>query len=390
MERFQNDDKRLPNAAKTAAMPKQAQLRVLKRSDDAVNCVAWHPNQKTIAVGADDGRVTFYDVRKGEELRGSIQRTAAVSTVAFAHDGSLAVGGADGLVAIHDKRGKLVREIAAGEGVRSCAFAPKTCEVCVGGEGGVHLTYFDAEGKRRLPFPGRSLWVWSLAFSPDGCYLAVGGDDDSSIAIITTKTNEVTKEITREGPDNIINARSNGPFAKERDFAIENHPAVRCLAYAPDGFSLAAGGLDSRVVVYYLPSATVRTTIKRQGAVWAVAYSSDGNCLAIGGADQRIGFYDVATGAPQRVVPALDEVRCLAFSPTYLASGDASGMLVLHPVETEYSGPRDDAQLSKWEAAAASDDDDASTASDDDDGVALPPITSPPPKTGLAIIADKW
>ena len=63
-------------------MPKQAQLRVLKRSDDAVNCCAWHPNQKTIAVGADDGRVTLYDVRKGEELRGSIQRTAAVSTVA--------------------------------------------------------------------------------------------------------------------------------------------------------------------------------------------------------------------------------------------------------------------------------------------------------------------
>ena len=86
-------------------MPKQAQLRVLKRSDDAVNCVAWHPNQKTIAVGADDGRVTLYDATKGRELRGAIQRTAAVSTVAFAHDGSLAVGGADGLVAVFDKRG---------------------------------------------------------------------------------------------------------------------------------------------------------------------------------------------------------------------------------------------------------------------------------------------
>ena len=372
-------------------MPKPAQLRVLKRSDDAVNCVAWHPSQKTIAVGADDGRVTLYDATKGRELRGAIQRTAAVSTVAFAHDGSLAVGGADGLVAVYDKRGKLVREIAAGEGIRSCAFAPKTREVCVGGEGGVHLTYFGEDGKRKLPFPGRSLWVWALCFSPDGCYLAVGGDDDSSIAIISTKTNEVTKEIRREGPDDIINARSNGPFAKERDFRIDCHPAVRCLAYAPDGFSLAAGGLDSRVVIYYLPSATVRTTIKRQGAVWAVAYSTDGNCLAIGGADQRIAFHDVATGAPQRVVPALDEVRCLAFSPTYLASGDASGMLVLHPVETDYTGPRDDAALSKWEAAAASDDEeDTASGASDDDGVALPPITSPPPKTGLAIIADKW
>ena len=55
-----------------------------------------------------------------------------MSTVAFAHDGSLAVGGADGLVAIYDNRGKLQREVAAGEGVRSCAFAPKTREVCVG------------------------------------------------------------------------------------------------------------------------------------------------------------------------------------------------------------------------------------------------------------------
>ena len=71
------------------------------------------------------------------------------------------------------------------------------------------------------------------------------------------------------------------------------------------------------MVVYYLPSATVRTTIKRQGPVWAVAYSTDGNTLAIGGADQRIGFNDVGTGAPQRVVPALDACGCAfeMFSP---------------------------------------------------------------------------
>ena len=85
------------------------------------------------------------------------------------------------------------------------------------------------------------------------------------------------------------------PSPRSGTFRIDCHPAVRCLAYAPDGFSLAAGGLDSRVVIYYLPSATVRTTIKRQGAVWAVAYSTDGNCLAIGGADQRIAFHDVGT-----------------------------------------------------------------------------------------------
>ena len=97
-------------------MPK-AQLRVLKRSDDAINCCAWHPNQKTVAVGSDDGRLTLYDVTKGRELRGGIQRKNAVSTVAFAFDGSLAVGGADGLVAIYDKRGKLVRELAAARGM---------------------------------------------------------------------------------------------------------------------------------------------------------------------------------------------------------------------------------------------------------------------------------
>ena len=93
----------------------------------------------------------------------------------------------------------------------------------------MHLTYFHEDGKRRLPFPGRSLWVWSLCFSPDGCSLAVGGDDDSSIAIINTKVNEITREITREGPDDIINATSTGPFKKERDFRIDCHPAVRCL-----------------------------------------------------------------------------------------------------------------------------------------------------------------
>ena len=103
------------------AMPKPARLLVLKRSDDAINCCAWHPNQKTIAVGADDGRVTLYDATKGRELRGSVQRKAAVSTVAFAFDGSLAVGGADGHVAIYDKRGKLQRKLRR---TRASAVAP--------------------------------------------------------------------------------------------------------------------------------------------------------------------------------------------------------------------------------------------------------------------------
>jgi len=412
---------------------KAAPLRVLKRNDDAINCVAWHPSGNVVAAGGDDGFVTLYEAKHGKALR-HLQRPEAVAAVTFAHDGSLAVGGADGHVAIYDKNYKLQREIAAGEGIRSVAFAPKTTEICVGGEGGVHLTYFDQEGKRKLPFPGRSLWVWSLCFSHDGSQLAVGGDDDSSIALITTRAPEVSKEILRVGPAVNVKVEGKGPFESTRDVGLSGHPAVRCLAFAPDGFSLAAGGLDCRVVVYYLPAATVRITIQRQGPVWAVAYSRDGHLLAIGGADERVALHDVATGAPMRVVPALAEVRCLAFSQHYLASGDASGMLVLHPVQVDYTGPRDDAALNKWETAheppafgddvsdESSDDDAAATASDDDDaaaaasdsdsGVVLPPIGAAAndksmawraeerrrremardgkKKTGLAIIADKW
>ena len=55
---------------------------------------------------------------------------AAVKAAQSAARGDrLTVGGADGLVAVYDKRGKMVREIAAGEGIRAVAFAPKTKEV---------------------------------------------------------------------------------------------------------------------------------------------------------------------------------------------------------------------------------------------------------------------
>ena len=89
-----------------------------------------------------------------------------------------------------------MREIAAGEGIRAVAFAPKTREVCVGGEGGVHLTYFFEDGKRNCPSlaavcgsgaspsrPTGVTWRWAVMMT--------------SIAIIQTKTNEITKEITK-------------------------------------------------------------------------------------------------------------------------------------------------------------------------------------------------
>ena len=64
---------------------KAAPLRVLKRNDDAINCVAWHPNGKVIAAGGDDGFVTLYETKHGTELR-HLQRPEAVAAVAFAQE----------------------------------------------------------------------------------------------------------------------------------------------------------------------------------------------------------------------------------------------------------------------------------------------------------------
>jgi RNA polymerase sigma factor (sigma-70 family) len=273
-----------------------------------VSHLALAPDGKLLAVVRADESVRCWELPSGKEshrFRGSC--------VAFAPDGQLlACGGRGttgveanmGVIRLYERAtGKLVRELHGHKTqIASLAFTPdgKTLlsrgMVLFGfrtGEPGEseteYLRVWDvATGRQRRAFPGAAR-VSSLALSPDGRTLATYADMGKVIALLETATGGQRAEL-RGHTDMLFQ-----------------------VAFAPDGRTLASGGMDGIVRLWDLPTGKEIGRLEgHRGWVLGVAFAPDGRRLVSVGIDTTALVWDVAR-TTRRERPAVrlgaDELR---------------------------------------------------------------------------------
>jgi WD40 repeat protein len=211
--------------------------------------------------------------------------------------------------------------VAGTVAARSLAFSPDGRLLAIGGEDHL-ITIRDVARREQLhTFRGHSASIWSMAFSPDGRLLAAASLDNT-VSIWDIASERLTMTLKGHG----------GP--------------VMALAFSPDGQSLASGSDDSTVKLWRVVGADSEAPLVGHTAgVQSVALAPDGSTLATGGRDGRLLFWSTATGERMADIESYstsnpagnsDYIEALVYSNDgrWLISAGRNGMLRLWDART--------------------------------------------------------
>jgi WD40 repeat protein len=209
---------------------------------------------------------------------------------------------------------------------------------------------------RAFEFPGRAQFV---AFSSDGLYLAIGGDQSHAALWDLRRTNcepslriparSISKlKLSPDGQILAVASHDSPDIAlwdiaagRERVTLKGHSAAVVHLVFAPDGRSLASATgtiVDPRIIIWNLANGRPERNIRVVSAPQSIAYSPD-SCLVAYACphEKAVRIWDARTGGQVQVIAGHSlSTRSLAFSPDgrLLLTGARDGTAALWSTAT--------------------------------------------------------
>lgn len=309
------------NALLTGLFTDSRLKQFLHGHQDLVRSLDYSADGRYMVSSSADGTVILWDAASGATIGTPLTGHAgAVNTVAFSSDGSwMASGGEDGVLRLWEvPSGDLIHEISAHpDTIWALATSPDSTIIASGSADGT-IQLWDAATGEPIGEPlvdlsdednpeDSTFIVHSLAFSPDGQFLASGGEDNL-VRLWRIETGELLATLT------------------------SHQNWVLSLAFNSDGSQLASTGVEPTVIVWNLRTGQPELMVNTGHTNWIrdIAFSPDDSMIVTASVDRSIRFWDTATGeAVLFPMLAEDQIWGVAFSPdgNTLVSGSGENIL---------------------------------------------------------------
>jgi WD40 repeat protein len=303
-------------------------VHVLRASAQEARCLALGGPAGRLASGGSGRVIHLWEPRTGRAILAPDGSGTASPAIAVSPDGSrLVCTGGSGVRSWETVRGQELGHLAPAEiptaarsAVQAVAYSPDGRWVAGGGEDALIRVWDTAAGQAPRMLEGSEGPVTCLAFSPDSRHLASAGCTGQAIWVWS---------LEKWGPVLLIPDALDGCTVE----ALAFHPGGRLLAAGGIDW-LATGGSDGAICLWDLRERCEVATFS--GGVTCLAMHPSGRWLAAASLDRVVCVWDLeARTLAQELAGPEDAVAGLAYSPDgrWLACGGDDRMIRLWRVE---------------------------------------------------------
>ncbi|MFL5244805.1 MAG: WD40 repeat domain-containing protein [Gemmataceae bacterium] len=263
-------------------LSKRTKIMTLDGHTDKVSGLVFSADGKILASSSFDKTAKLWDTTTWKIRANITENGSAVHRIALAPDSkALAAPTTAGLIKLWDvPSGKELRELKTHEEVARCV-AYSSDGTILASASAKTVQLWDTATWKEIVKPISTGYVESLAFSPDGKTLAIGG-----YMLIPNGPNSY-----REGGFVILWDTT----TKEEKGVLEEHDQRVCsMAFHPSGKVLATGSADKTIRLWDVANKTELSKQTQDVLVYCVAFSHDGKLLATPSSDNTVKLWETA------------------------------------------------------------------------------------------------